>query len=173
MAAKPDTLHGKIFEKALNDAFSQLYKTLPVRWGRVLDSAAAGNLVKKADADFKLMVPSEHECCPFMFHIEAKATVSDKPFQTNFRALVKGHQNAAMVMSMRAGCQGVYFVQKTNERVFEIWDAKLVSRFYGVKRVAIDGIPAYTVAMANLDTFALQLCKDPRFLLDRLRSTRQ
>jgi hypothetical protein len=175
VAKSPDIIHGQIFQSDLHAAFKDLDKRFPVRWGRVIDSAGAGNLIKKADADFKFQLRAPEVGRPFYLTIEAKATVMDKKFNTYFRSLVKPHQNGAMIMQMRAGAQGCYIVRFVNRKEIELWDAWLIGAYYPLLRKPIVGEPALIIKDDELQSFAVRCC-DPVFLqglLGRLASTRQ
>lgn len=174
MAQNPDTKHGKEFENDLHEEFRNQYMRRPVRWTRIMDSGGAGNLIRKAAGDFSLMVDSKEKdsCRPFFFQIECKATVQDLKFESRYRDFIKSEQNASMVMSMRAGAQGIYLFRYVNLGYFEVWDAELVARFYPFKRTRIEGKPAMTVSDCNIPAFAESICTDPCPLLEELRRTR-
>lgn len=173
MAKKPDTVHGKIFENNITAAMKGVENQLPIRFSKITDSFAAGNIIQAVDSDFKLQIKSPHNDSPYLIYIEAKATVLENDFAHVFRSFVKGTQNASMVMNMRAGAAGCYFFHKVNEGIFEVWDAGLVGKYYFPARKPIDGHAAYTVAHANLAQFMLRICSDPSSFLQALRSTRQ
>ncbi len=168
----PDTIHGKIFESEIKGTMTGIENRLPIRFSKVVDSAIAGNIISKADSDFRLQVAGQLPGQPYVFHIEAKATVTDKLFESNFRAFVKGSQNASMVLNARAGASCCYFFKRVNEGCFEVWDAVLVSRSYPHLRSKVEGHAAFTIAMPNLGAFMLKVCENPAYLADALLRTR-
>lgn len=175
MKAKPDTSHGHEFEQELHGAFKDAYKRFPVRWGRVMDTAGAGNIIGKAEADFRLMICSAMAGMPLMFHIEAKATIRPEVcFERNYRDFVKPHQNAAMIMSVRAGATGLYFFKRVYAHEFEVWNSSLIGDVYPTKRTAIKGAPAmkWSTDEASLALFAEYVCRNPADFLASIRSTR-
>ena len=173
--SKPDTSHGHVFEQELHEAFKHMYMRFPVRWGRVMDTAGAGNIIGKAEADFRLMVASNMSGNPFMFHIEAKATIRPEIcFEKNYREFVKPHQNAAMVMSVRAGATGIYLFKRVYAEEFEVWNSSLIGDVYPHKRTAVCGVPAgkFRTDKDSLARFAEYVCTNPADFLLSIRSTR-
>lgn len=160
---KPNTDHGKAFERKLHDAFRQLYLKHPCTWERVIDSHEAGNIVRKADADFKLIVKSGLPGRPFAFNIEAKASVVVDTWQGSceFRSFIKPNQVAKMRIAERAGVCGVYLFQAVRLDHIEVWPARPINDIHSTKRKPLGTNPAMTIAMANLDHWAHLIVTKP------------
>ena len=168
-----DITHGKQFERELSQAFNGLDRKYPVKFTRILDTAGAGNIVRAADTDFKLMVSSGQPGRPFVFHFECKATVRDIDFTGAFRSFVKPHQNAAMAMAERAGACGAYLFKHVNKNLIEVWNAHSVSLIYGLKRQRLGCGPAIVFPLEKLCQFAEQACNTPISLVEKIRATRR
>lgn len=125
----PNVKHGKEFEKLVSNAVGKLYLEYPSLWERVLDSHDAGNIVRKADCDFKLIVRSQTHGAPWVFHIECKASVkysslSDKGAA---KSLVKAEQAAKLRIAHRAGIHGMILFHDVNAERVEVWNAAAVT----------------------------------------------
>lgn len=153
---KPDTAHGKEFEKEVHDAFRNLYNLLPILWERVIDTHDAGNVVRKADSDFKLTINSGLPGRPYLFFIECKASVVYDRLTDNGarRSLIGADQIAKMRLAMRAGVQGIFLFKSLNRSMIEVWDAAPVIEAWSKKRFKWVAEPAGEVALADLDTWA-------------------
>jgi len=151
---KPDIQHGKEFEREWAEAFAPLYKSYRCRFERVLDSASAGNLVRKADSDFKLQVESGLYGRPYSFYVECKASNAGKPFANYYRSLVKSSQNSSLQMAARCGAIAVVAYKDVLTGEIQIWSGKIINVCYPVKRVALNGSPAYHTNLRNLSGFA-------------------
>lgn len=149
--------HGKAFEKIVSDAFSPLETKHPIVWERVIDSAAAGNLIRDAEADFRLRVKSENPGQPFEFLIECKASVLENSFNRCFRSLIKPAQLPLMRKAARAGCCCLYLFHSVNNREIEIWSLKQLKEAYYAKRTKFEGQPLYVLEQKDLPNFALRL----------------
>ena len=172
MAVSEDIKYGKIFENKIKDATTGFENQYPVRITKIVDSFTAGNVIGKADSDFRLQIRSQISDAPYVIYLEAKATVRDIDFAGAFRGIV-ARQYAAMVMNMRAGAGCCYFMWHVNKNHFEVWDAGLISQYFSKPRVRIDGHAAFTIAIGNLETFMRQIVTNPTHFLEGLRSTRQ
>ncbi len=165
----PDTKHGKEFEKDCNKAFKDLYTKFNCRWERTVDSAGAGNLIRSADSDFRLLIKSAYVGCPVVIYIECKASKSGIPFQRYFRSLVKSNQNAAMKGVRRAGAVAIVLYKDELKERITSWDGALINKFYPLKRVAMEGDPLHEFDAVYLPAFAERLVSDTHsYLLSRL-----
>lgn len=169
MNAAPDSKHGKEFEGTCSDAFSKLYTRYQVRWERTLDTGAAGNLVRAAPDDFRFLVKSSLPGQPFVFNIECKASVSEKPFQNNFRQLVKKGQNASLLMANRGGAIAFVLYYSLARGVVEVWDGKTINEWYPLKGKSMKESPPITVAIASLPSLAETIASSPRDFISTLR----
>lgn len=135
----PEIKHGKEFEKRIDPFFSNLYKDHPVRWERVLDTAAAGNLVRKAESDFKFIRRSRETGAPYTFLLECKSSVDTScPFYSNFRRFVKSGQNAAIAGMRRGGGTSIILFQRLYDKMIEIWPGRCINEGYPVLRLKLD-----------------------------------
>lgn len=163
--------HGKAFERFVHDNCKDLKKTLPVEWKRVVDSAAAGNLIGKADGDFEFTVNSGMFAQPFRFRIECKASVEHETLATGFRSLIKDHQNAQMLLALRAGICGVYLFHSVQNDEIEVWFARPLAAAYHLKRQPFYGRPAYVISSTNFPHFIkLWATKPAEVLAELLKS---
>lgn len=157
----PDTIHGKRFEKKLSDAFKPLVKKHPITLERIMDSAAAGNIIRASEADFRLMIKSKSTFRPYHFLIECKASVNHEVFNTGFRSLIKKGQLPLMRIASRAGSGCLYLFESLITNEVEVWDARQLYEAYYQKRVKFHGVPKYVVASANLPIFAARWVESP------------
>lgn len=153
MAKRPDLAHGKAFEKLVHDAFRSLYETYPILWERVLDTHDAGNIVRKADSDFKLMVKSDTPGRPWLYHIECKASIRFNSLTDGGarRSLIKPDQIAKLRLAIRAGAGALILFHSVNQGIIEVWGAQKVIEAWGKKRYRWTESPA---AEVPVDEFA-------------------
>src|ERR1700743_1189861 len=104
----PDVVHGKEFEREVNDAFGKLHLNHACTWEKPGDTYTAGNMVTAVEGDFRSTINAEEFGRPWAFAIESKASVIHDIFAEGFRSLVKGTQVGRMNLYMRAGHMGVY-----------------------------------------------------------------
>lgn len=123
MASAPDLKHGKKFEKDVDDLFRDVYTRLPMTWERVVDSHTAGNLIRKADADFKLVMQSDNKGQPWLHHVECKCSVNFNSLADGgaLKSLVKATQIAKMRISERAGVFVWYWFKSEKTGLIELW----------------------------------------------------
>lgn len=164
----PDTSHGKELERDCTAAFGDLYKSFPCRWERTLDSGAAGNIVRNADSDFRLLVRSNWSGRPFLFYIECKASKQGKPFANYFRSLVKGNQNASLAAARRGGAEAFVIYRDCILNQIEIWRGRDINAAYGYKRQAMQATPAFVFDNSRLSAFAVFCASRPGDLLSSL-----
>lgn len=170
---RPDTTHGKELERDCTEAFGNLYRRFPCRWERTLDSGAAGNIVRSADSDFRLLVRSPTQGTPYLFYIECKASKSGRPFERNFRSLVKSNQNASLHAARRGGAEAFVLYRDCTKGIIQIWRAREINQIYGIKRKAMEIGPAYQFPNDKLTEFAEYCAKYPGLLLQTLESTHE
>lgn len=164
----PANIHGKQFERDVNDAFYSLKIQHPVEWKRTIDSAGAGNIIGKADGDFELTINSGIYGCPYRFRIECKASIKHASLGDGFRELIKSHQNAQMILAMRAGIVGVYMYHDVRLDLIEIWHAKSICDHWPKKRVKFVGRPATTIAAKSLPLVAREWAVNPKEMMRQL-----
>lgn len=160
---------GKQFERMLTDVFEELRKKYPITWERVVDSYEAGNLLRKPDADFKLMMFDNVRGKPFMFWIEAKASGQYQFFGECFRSMIKADQVAKMRLGERAGAYGMYWFHSLITGEIEVWSGKVINEAYPMKRQKLKAYPAHSIAKANLLPFAERIVRDPDGFLESMR----
>jgi len=168
---KPNQLniHGKKFEKLTNSVFHPLRLQLPIKWERIVDSAAAGNFIEARASDFELSVKSGQAGQPYRFLIECKASDQEATFAKCFKSLIKKKQLPKMRLAVRAGAIGLYFFHSVKTGEIEIWDFSQVKKAYYAKRTKFEDVPRYVVTVANFPIFARRVCQDPaRFVRDIL-----
>lgn len=166
-----DISHGKKFEADLkSEVFEGLGNQLPIYFERVMDSHEAGNIVRKADADFKLTITTAVKGRPFHFWIECKASIVHDTFATCFRIsdFLKPDQVARMRIGERAGAKAVYLFRNVKENRVEVWNGKTIHEEYMNKRQKFFGEPAYELHFKNMRAWALSICTDPQTFLDTL-----
>lgn len=146
--------HGKAFENMVNDAFRPLEIKYPIVWERVIDSAAANNLIRDAESDFRLRIKSEQAGRPFEFLVECKASVLENSFNRCFRSLIKKNQLPLMRKAARAGCACIYLFHSVNNKEIEVWSMKQLKDAYYAKRTVLDQQPLYVLEQKNLPKFA-------------------
>lgn len=156
-----DVSHGKAFERLVHNVFSKMHLTYPMEWRRVIDSAAAGNIIQKADGDFELTVAGERYGSPYRFRIECKASIVEETLARNFRSIIKVHQSAKMRLAARAGICGIYMFHAVRNNEIEIWSSRHVDREHPNKRKPFNGRPAVVVSDANFPVIALKWVKNP------------
>ena len=171
---KPSDLnyHGKQFEKLIDKAFCVLDKQFPITWERIIDSAAAGNIVAATEGDFRMKIASNYAGRPYSFVIECKASNVENTFNRCFRSLIKKGQFPLMRMSVRAGAIGLFLFYSVQNEEMEVWDFNQLKKPYYEKRKPFDGQPRYIVAKPNIETFALNLVRHPAQFLDRVLNVR-
>jgi hypothetical protein len=153
---KPDVAHGKAFEKEVHDQFRELYTSLPILWERVIDTHDAGNIVKKADSDFKLTIRSKTHGRPYLYFIECKASTVYSKLTDNGarRSLIKPDQIAKLRMAQRAGVEGRFLFKSVNDQRIEWWDAERVIEAWGKKRFNWVAQPLDTFSCDDLPKWA-------------------
>lgn len=160
--------HGKKFEAEVHSAFRDLFSRYPGEWKRTVDSAAAGNVIGKADGDFELTVKSPVYGCPYRFRIECKASIRYTSLAQGYRSLVKSHQNAKMILTERTGAVGVFLFCSVNTGEVEIWEARRLTGLYLHKRQKIELVPNMVVALSNLPALAVRWAAKPQEMLETL-----
>lgn len=163
--------HGKKFERELSDAARdmKIVTRWPVLWERVMDSAGAGRVIRKADADFKLTVKSADHGRPYLFNIECKASTETETFAKGFRSLIKSDQSAKMRIAHRAGVIGIYLFKDAIHNMIEVWYSKVIDEAYPLKRQPLLKEPAWRVSLSNLPFVLREMCTEPDKFIDRLR----
>lgn len=133
----PKIDHGKKFEKLVHDAARHLPEKYPILWERVIDSHDAGNLVRAADCDFKLVIragpPSEEQLGrPWLYHIECKASTKYNSLADKgaVKALMKPGQIAKLRIARRAGVGGMVWFHSVSRGLIEVWNAVKVTEAY-------------------------------------------
>lgn len=167
----PDISYGKKFESDLQgEVFDKLGLQLPIYLEHVVDSHQAGNIIRKADCDFKLTITGPAKGRPFHFWIECKASMVNDTFATCFRdgKFLKPDQVARMRIGERAGAKAVYMFRNVRENRVEIWNGKTINTEYPQKRQKFTGQPAYELHYKNMRAWALSICTDPQTFLDVL-----
>jgi hypothetical protein len=159
-----DTEIGKIFESKLHNAFAPLPSKYPCTWERILDSAAAGNLVRPARADFELNVRSHSKGQPYCFYIECKASVVNHSFTVCFKEALKPTQNAGLTLGARAGSTGLVLFYSESRGEVEIWQHEKIAEAYLTPRAKIYN-PFMTISLSNLESLALKMVTDPAFFI--------
>lgn len=165
-----DLSHGKELERDLAAEMIPLSKKHPCVWERVVDSGTAGNIIRDADCDFKLVVRSEEIGLPFLFWIECKASVNHDTFVTGFRKLVKTNQLALMRIGERAGACGFYMFRSVKLQKIEIWSLQDIAAWYYQKRVTMLSEPKFVFADRRLPEFCEKLVTDPAHMLRKILS---
>ena len=94
---KVSNKHGHEFEGLCHAAFNPLEKKYPIKWERIIDSRAAGNIIRDAEGDFRLKI-NERQLAglSYDFVIECKASVVENSFNRCFRSLIGSNQLALM-----------------------------------------------------------------------------
>lgn len=161
MAAAPDIQHGKEFEKSVNEAFKNLYMQYPFRWERTVDSGAAGNLIRRADSDYRMLWKSPQPGQPYLLYVECKASNQGKPFENVFRSLVKGTQNASLQMARRAGAEACVLFHNMAACAIEVWRGVDINEQYFIARKPIPVGPAYKFPEVMLPEFAVWAASHP------------
>jgi hypothetical protein len=164
----PDVSHGKEFEKDCTAVFGHLYMQFFCRWERTLDSGAAGNIVRNADSDFRLLVKSEWSGRPYLFYVECKASKQGKPFENYFRSLVKPNQNASLHAARRGGAEAFVLYRDLVMDQIQVWRGRDVNEYYGHKRQPILASPAFQFMNSQLANFAVLAASKPAELLAAL-----
>jgi hypothetical protein len=160
--------HGKKFEKLVHEAFRHLPAEHPILWERVVDSHDAGNLIRKADCDFKLTILGETAGQPFVFFIECKASINHNSFTDGgaLRRLIKSDQVAKMRLAMRAGVTGLFLFHAVMTDTVEVWNAREVCEAWALKRTKFEGTPLKSLHLKEVPTFATHLVTHPRDISD-------
>lgn len=163
--------HGKKFERELSDAFKKKHLTHAIRFDRITDTAMAGNIIGKQDADFRLMARSPVPGCPYMFYLECKASVLHTTFGSCFRSYVKDHQQARLRLAMRAGAAVVYLFHSVETGDVELWAGKIIHDAWPLKRQKFYGRPFMTVHINNLELLAEQWSREPGAFLTKINDS--
>lgn len=165
--APPKNIHGKKFEAAIDEVFRALLLTHRCHWRRILDSAAAGNIISSTEGDFELLVPGE-KARPFGFVVECKASTEYTSLGHCFRSLVKVGQLANMRLRIRGGMYGVYLFHSVENDEVEIWSAAPIIEAHPLKRQKFYCQPAVVVSKDNFHIYAKQWVQDPLAFLNKL-----
>lgn len=106
----------KGLEAAIKTQFAERQKRHPLLFERILDSAAAGNLVAKTPADFYVLNAGRFS------YVEAKFSSTADTLRSTFANAVKSHQLASARLAARAGgAYWIVFYSSVSKR-FELWD---------------------------------------------------
>jgi hypothetical protein len=106
----------KGLEAAIKAELAERQKRQPMLFERIVDSAAAGNLIGKTPADFYVLHSSRFS------YIEAKFSSSAETLRATFANAVKSHQLASARLAARAGgSYWIVFYSGVSKR-FELWD---------------------------------------------------
>lgn len=159
----PDIKHGKAFEKRVDAQFRNLYKDHPVKWERPPDSAEAGDVIRKADSDYRYFVPSLTDGAPYSFLVECKATVRNISFRTRHREFLSRSQNSAMAAMRRCGGNGFVLFQDLHQGIIEVWGARGVNAAFEQLRTPIDSPAnmAFPDTEENILALAMFILKYP------------
>lgn len=112
----PEITTPKGLEAAIKTQLAERQKRQPLLFERILDSAAAGNLVAKTPADFYVLHSGKFS------YIEAKFSSTADTLRSTFANAVKSHQLASARLAVRAGgSYWVVFYSSVSKR-FELWD---------------------------------------------------
>lgn len=108
--------NAKALESTIKANLVERQKKQPILVERILDSAAAGNLVARAPADFYVLHSSRFS------YIEAKFSETAETLRSTFANAVKSHQLASARLAARAG--GFYWIvfYSSVSKRFELWD---------------------------------------------------
>lgn len=178
MAKSPkavDTSHGKVFERYFSTETASLDQKLPITIERVIDSAAAGSVIRGADCDFKLTIRGEKPGRPYHFLLEMKASVRFDTFGPGFKELIDSSQLARMKKAERAGSIGLYLFYSIPTGMVEVWDAhKLHVPYYtrGKANTLEQESPVLTVAKRNLRTWVSMTCANPEVFVSHIVGSR-
>lgn len=157
--------HGHEFEGLCNDAFNPLEKKYPIKWERIIDSRAAGNIIRDAEGDYRLKISAKQIAgagLSYDFVIECKASVVENSFNRCFRSLIGSNQLALMRKEARAGAVCIYLFHSVNNREIEVWSMKQLRESYYEKRTEFTGEPRYIVEQSNLKKFAERWVSNPQ-----------
>lgn len=165
-----DLSHGKELERDLSDVMNPLANRHAIHWERVVDSPGAGNLIRAADCDFKLIVCNEHIGIPYVFWIECKASVVSDTFSENFRSLVKKDQLPLMRKGERAGVCCFYMYRSVRNQRIEIWSMQDIYAWYYQKRTKMLSEPKFVFPNRRLAEFGESLCLKPDHMRRKLLS---
>jgi penicillin-binding protein-related factor A (putative recombinase) len=103
-------------EGKVNDWFVSAQEVRPLIFERILDSKAAGNLVKRAPADFYFLYNGRFA------YLEAKFSEKHVTLRSCLSSAVRPHQLASARLVQRAGGRYWFlFYSKVSEQ-YEIWD---------------------------------------------------
>lgn len=160
---KDSNKHGHEFEGLCNAAFNPLEKKYPIKWERIIDSRAAGNIIRDAEGDFRLKI-NERQLAglSYDFVIECKASVVENSFNRCFRSLIGSNQLALMRKEARAGAVCIYLFHSVNNREIEVWSMKQLRDSYYEKRTEFTGEPVYIVEESNFKKFAERWVVNPQ-----------
>ena len=168
MKQAPDILHGKKFEKYINEVMHPLHLKFRSNWRRILDSASAGNLIEATEGDFELLFPSGSRGHMIGFVVECKASKVHLSLGACFRSIVKVKQLAKMRLKIRAGMYGVYLFHSVENEEIEVWAAPPIIEAHPLKRTKFFCQPALVSSYANFPHVALEWFKDPEAFLAKL-----
>ena len=164
----PRNIHGKQFEKYVNDIFTPLFTQYPSHWRRIIDSASAGNLIEATEGDFELLLPLPERGHCLGFVIECKASTEYLSLGSCFRSALRPKQVAKMRLKMRAGMFGVYLFHSVENDEIEIWPAKPLIAAHPQKRTKFFCQPAMVIQKEKLPYVAHQWVVRPLEFLEKL-----
>ena len=106
----------KDLERAIKKEMELRQPRQPMIFERIVDSAAAGNIIGRTPADFYLLHSGKFS------YIEAKFSSTTETLRSGFSSLVKSHQLASARLVARAGGNyWIIFYSGVSKR-FELWD---------------------------------------------------
>lgn len=166
--AKPDNLHGKEFEKLVNDVMHPLFLKYPCYWARIIDSAAAGNLIEAREGDFELSFPTQDKGKALAFTVECKASSKHLSLAASFRQMLRPKQVGKMRLKIRGGFYGMYLFYSVENEEIEAWSAAPLIAAFNDKKVKFFCQPAFVVSKTNFPRMAESWVKNPQQFLDNL-----
>ena len=112
----PEITTPKGLESAIKALLTERQKRQPLLFERIVDSAAAGNLIGKTPADFYVLNAGRFS------YVEAKFSSAAETLRATFANAVKSHQLASARLAARAGgSYWIVFYSGVSKR-FELWD---------------------------------------------------
>lgn len=160
--------HGHKFERDIDGIMRPLFLKYPSFWGRVIDSAAAGNLIESVHGDFDLFIPTGERGKTFGFIVECKASTEHTSLATCFKSVVRAAQIGKMRLKLRAGLYGVYLFYSVENDEVEVWSGKVIAYAYHEKKAKFYCQPAVISSLANFPRVAENWLKNPQEFLDKL-----
>lgn len=160
--------HGHKFERDIDEIMKPLFLKYPCFWGRVIDSAAAGNLIESVHGDFDLFVPTAERGKAFGYVVECKASTEHVTLATCFKSVVRATQVGKMRLKMRAGLYGVYLFYSVENDEVEVWSGKVIADAYHTKRQKFYCQPAVISSLGNFPKVAESWVRSPQEFLDKL-----